>query len=224
MTNKRVECIATVSDTREEIEKITAFETDKEYQHREDATYRIVHLDQLNDLANTRCKLCCKQNEKENVSKTTIRSYNYGMASGFSVACEECKEEIQSIPPPLSSLHGVGYDGEPTRRRNNTWFEGNIRLVLATLAIGNGGADISDFCAFLDLPQASHFGSKAFNKIECVIGQHLCSVAEQGMKGALQEEIRLTMGKQGRSYYEWLKKDKIEREQIELTVSYDMGW
>ena len=96
-------------------------------------------------------------------------------------ACEECEEDILDIPPVLPSLHGVNYDGKPPRCQNNTWLEGDIGLFLATLAIRNGGADLSDFYAFLDPPQASNFGSKALNKIESVIGQDLHDADEKGM-------------------------------------------
>ena len=146
------------------------------------------------------------------------------MASGLCVACGNCDEEIAGIPPLPSSLHNTGLNGEPSRRRNNTWFEANLRLVLATLAVGNGGTDLADFCAFLDLPQAATFGKKPFNKIECAIGARLRNVVEEGMKDALQEEIRLTLERQGKSYSEWLKQDENTRQQVLLTVCYDMGW
>ena len=146
------------------------------------------------------------------------------MASEFCATCNECDEETAKVPPPPSSLHGVGLDGTPSRRQNNTWFEGNIRLVLGTLAIGNGGTDLSDMCAFLDLPQAGSFGAKPFNRIESVVGRYLRDAAEEGMREALQEEIKLTLEKEGKDYGEWVKQDKATRQQVKLTVSYDMGW
>ena len=183
-----------------------------------------MHLDQIDALLNTSCESCNRNKEEKTVRHTTIKNYTYGMATGLCVQCEDCNQEIYDIPPAPSSLHGTSFKGTPSKRRNNSWFELNLRLVLATLAIGNGGSDLSDFCAFLDLPQSTSFGSKTFNKLECVIGQHLRDAAEQGMADALEEEIRLTLEKEGKNYDEWKNKKIEEREIVELTVSYDMGW
>ena len=44
------------------------------------------------------------------------------------------------------------------------------------------------------------------------------------MREALQEEIQLTMERQGRNYGEWIKGEKDKRHQVQITFSFDMGW
>ena len=128
------------------------------------------------------------------------------------------------MPLEPSCLSGKSYAGLPSQRKNNSWFETNLRLVLATLAVGNGGSDLSDFAAFLDLPQASSFGNRPFNRIEAIVGEHLRAVSDEAMKEAWEEETRLTLEAMGESYFLWKNKRKKDRKNVKLTVSFDMGW
>ena len=129
------------------------------------------------------------------------------MSSAINLICKEC-EDVKTIPPKPSAFAGKGYNGEPSGRQNNSWFEANLRFVLAALAVGNGGSDLSDFAAFLDLPQASSFGTRAFNRIECLVGERLRRVAEESMKEAREEETERTLEDEGASYELWKKKYK----------------
>ena len=84
----------------------------------------------------------------------------YGMALEFCAACDDCGKEIVVILPAPSSLSSVGLDGKPSGCCNSSWFEGNIWLVLGTLTIGNDGANLSNFCAFLDTTTPAHLASR----------------------------------------------------------------
>ena len=64
--------------------------------------------------------------------------------------------------------------------------------MLATLAVCNI-EDLSNFCIFLDLPQASIFGAIPFNEIKSVIGERLRNVAVEWMKDALEKERCVTL-------------------------------
>ena len=77
--------------------------------------------------------------------------------------------------------------------------------MLTTLAIGNGGSDLSDFTASIDLPQASSFGKRPFNNIQSTIGEDLRQIAADSMKQAMEEEAKATLEDMGKTYDEWKK-------------------
>ena len=88
-----------------------------------------------------------------------------GLSTEMIATCEECSTEY-CIKPKLSSLSGSDWNQQPTGRWNNSWYDLNVRAVLATLAIGGGGSDLSDFLSLIDIPNCANLGSNAFNKIE----------------------------------------------------------
>ena len=116
------------------------------------------------------------------------------------------------------------WNQQPTGRWNNSWYDLNVRVVLATMAIGCGGSDLSDFLSLLDIPNCASFGNNAFNKIESCIGRNLRSCGIEAMEEALKEEVRLTNIANGVDHDEWLKIPINQRPQVLLTVSFDMGW
>ena len=95
-----------------------------------------------------------------------------GLATEVSTKCQECSSE-HKIPPKKSSQYGLDWNQQPTRRWNNSWYDLNLRAVLATLAIGGGGSDLSDFLSFIDIPNCASFGYNAFNRIDALIGRSL---------------------------------------------------
>ena len=63
------------------------------------------------------------------------------------------------------------------------------------------------------------------NIIESVVGLNLHDTAEEGMKEAPEEEIKLIMESKGGNYGEGgIKKEKNGREQVQLTISFNRGW
>ena len=208
-----------VRDLNKELQEIRNHTENQVQEEEKNSTYVLLHVNQMKCLHNFNCKTC---ETKDKRVRQEIKTKTYGMASAINLLCSECKEETE-IPPKSSSFAGKGLDGEPSRRRNNMWYEANIRLVLATLAVGNGGSDLSDFAAILDPPQASSFGKRAFNRIESMIGIDLQEVAEASMNEAMEKEAKMTLEATGKSYEEWKKQPIEEREKIPLTVSFDMG-
>ena len=124
----------------------------------------------------------------------------------------------------MSKYANLNWSQQPTCRWNNSWYDLNVRAVLATLAIGGGGSDLSDFLSFLDIPNCASFGTNAFNKIEALIGKELRSCGLKAMEEALQEEIKLTNEDNKVNHEEWLSTTINQRTQVPLTVSFDMGW
>ena len=215
--SKRTPSIISVSDLRTDIAQIKRYTEHQDEEESFDSTYLLLHVNQIKQLANYNCETCKGQCEKS-VSNINFKHSTHGMASSINLTCCQCHQET-TIPPRLSRFAGTRYDGQPSARPNNSWYEPNIRLVLATLAIGNGASDLSDFSAFLDLPQASSFATRPFNKIECMIGEDLRCVSEDSMIEALNREIKLTLEAAGKNYNEW----KESKQAIKLTVSFDMG-
>ena len=217
---KRTTSMISVSELKNDISKIQEYNKKEEDKESFPSNYLLLHVNQMKSGTNFNCNTC-KRKEKSVSNKINISTY--GMASAINLTCSECKATTE-FPPEKSSFAGKGYDGLPSNRQNNLWYEANLRLVLGTLAIGNGGSDLSDFSAILDLPQASSFGYRPFNRIESNIGENLREIAEQAMKEALDEEIKLTLEEQGIDFKQWQEKTIQEKEQVLLTVSFDTGW
>ena len=186
-----------------------------------DSTYLLLHVNQIKGAIAHKCTTCEK--DKNTIVRTKKLKFKiYGMSSAINLTCTQCDNE-KEIPPNPSSFAGKGFSGEPSLRKNNSWYEANLRLVLATLAVGNGASDLSDFSAFLDLPQASSFSTKPFNRIESIVGEHLRHIAEESMHEAWMEETKVTLESENKFFYEWLSKHPSLREIVKLTVSFDMG-
>ena len=178
------------------------------------------HPDHLFTLWKEKEKL--KQDEKTS-KKLHITTANRGLATELIVQCCHCTNK-HHIAPKLSRYANLDWSQQPTRRWNNAWYDINVRAVLATLAIGGGGSDISDLLSFIDVPNCASFGTNAFNKIEALIGKELRSCGMQAMDGALEEEVRLTNEEKGIDHEEWSNMAISQRPQTKLTVTYDMGW
>ena len=59
--------------------------------------------------------------------------------------CQEFSAK-HSFEPKKSVLSGCDWNQQPNGRWNNSWYDLNVRDVLATLAIGGGGGiDLLDF-------------------------------------------------------------------------------
>ena len=109
-----------------------------------------------------------KENEaivSDKKSKMKLHYCHRGLSTEMIATCEECSTQY-SIKPKLSSLSGSDWNQQPTGRWNNSWYDLNVRAVLATLAIGGGGSDLSDFLSLIDIPNCANFGSNSFHKIE----------------------------------------------------------
>ena len=52
--------------------------------------------------------------------------------------------------------------------------------------------------AFLNLPNSSNMKSVAFHKIEGELGKYIQSMAEEDIQAAFEEEVYLTLVKEGR--------------------------
>ena len=198
-----------VDELKNDIEEMKNYEERQENNEQSGSTYLLLHVDQVNSLNNFKCETC--KDKKQCVSEE-MKFKTYGMATAINLQCYGCNEE-REVPPKLSNFAGKDKNGNPSRKKNNTWYETNLRLVLGSLAVGNGSSDLSDFAAFMGLPQASSFGKRPFNKIECIIGESIRQVAQDSMHKALEEEIRRTLEDLGVSYQDW-KAKKIDNKHI----------
>ena len=217
---RRTPSMISVSNLKKDIKEIKQYTTKDDDDITFGSKYCLLHVDQLQSMADYACESCDEMKQKK---RSKIKIKTNGMASSINLYCTNCNDETY-IPAAPSTFKGKGFDGEPTRRENNAWFDLNLRLVLGTLAVGNGGTDLSDFAAMLDLPQSSSFGKRPFNRIECVVGEVLRQVAEESMKRELEKEIELTLEENGQSYHIWKQQASNNKPQVILTISFDMGW
>ena len=217
---KRTSCMISMQELKNDIKMMTELAQSEEENENQASTHCLLHTDQLKALANFKCHTCEKK--KEDV-RQELKLKTFGMATAIHLVCSGCHEE-RVLPPRSSSFAGRGLDGEPSARSNNAWYETNLRLVLASLAVDNGGTDLSDIAAFIGLPQATSFGKRPFNRIECLVGETIRQVADDSMKEALDEEIENTLRDEGKNYEEWKQQDAANKKEVALTTSFDMGW
>ena len=76
-----------------------------------------------------------------------------------------------------------------------------LYLKVESLAVGNGGTNLSNFAVMIDLPQASSFGKR----IEALIGKNLRQVTADSMIETMEEEIKVTLEESGKNYEKWKK-------------------
>ena len=209
-----------VSRLKQDLNDIRDYTQAEDHDESLEATYCLLHVDQLKDLQTFKCMKC--ENKGENVS-TDTNIKTYGMASAINLKCNSCEVQTEINPRP-SVFAGRGSNGEPSGRSNNAWYETNIRLVLGTLAVGNGAMDLGDFAAIVDLPQALSFSKRPFNRIESIVGEYLRDISADSMEKAMEEEIKLTLEDQGISYEKWKNTPFRNRPKVLLTVSFNMGW
>jgi len=97
-------------------------------------------------------------------------------------------------------------------------------FVLALQLLGGGGIDAEILFGFLNIPNAPSMRSKRFHRIEQKLSPIICSIAEDEINSALDEEVYLQLKSEGREsdFVRWKENDLDYKP--ELTVSYDMGW
>jgi hypothetical protein len=125
--------------------------------------------------------------------KLRFTKFDWGVATEVNISCKN--GHGFTAERQRSSLHGKRREGSKKTMDRLSWYELNVKLVLAGLAMGVGGKEMARLLAFLDLPTASSFETNGWNKIEDEIGPVLRKVARDAMNKALDEEIRLTIEK-----------------------------
>ena len=106
----------------------------------------------------------------------------------------------------------------------NKSYELNCMFLLALQLLGGGGADVEVLLGFLNVPHGSTLRSTTFHRLETKLSPIICSITENEINKALQEEVFLQLQKENRvsDYKKWVQKENIERPK--LTASYNMGW
>lgn len=131
--------------------------------------------------------LCCKQcHSQVSVSSDVV----YGLLTNINIICKEC-----GLITALKNSKMIG------EKKNAS--DVNRRFVFAMRCIGKGYSDMKSFCGTMDLsPPVTR---KAYNKIVRHIKSATHIVAENSMKSAVKEEVKMT-------------------EDTNLTVSGDGSW
>ena len=121
---KRVKSMITVSALEKGIQEIRQFIETQDKDEPYDSTYLLLHANQITQTVSHSCKTCDKGKKEKRTSKK-IQFKTYGMSSAMNLTFMECQEECE-VPPNPSTFSGTGYDGKPTARKYNTWYEANL--------------------------------------------------------------------------------------------------
>ena len=104
---------------------------------------------------------------------------------------------------------------------NSSWYDLNLRLTIGTLASGSSGANMSELFSFLGFPHAKGLHKRVFPVYESKIGFSLRKVAKESMEESKICAVRRKLESEKNSYEKW---KQCEKKQVQLTVSFDMGW
>ena len=105
----------------------------------------------------------------------------------------------------------------------------NVYFVLDLQRIGAGARDSGIVLTYLNLPNAASFKSKSTIGIESCIRPKLKQLTQQLIECTLEDEIKQTIiqEKSPRAklcLLEKLNKKTIDKEEVPLTICYNMGW
>ena len=109
--------------------------------------------------------------------------------------------------------------GEYTSQKGSHGYQLNIKLTLRTIASGIGPTNLAQLLSFLDLPNIKIVNGRFFQNMELIVGPILRQVGTKVMGEALEEEIELILGSEGK--FEMWKQGNLP---VSITVSFDMGW
>ena len=109
--------------------------------------------------------------------------------------------------------------GEYTSQKRSHGYQLNIKLTLRTIASGIGPTNLAQLLSFLDLPNIKTVNDRFFQNMELIVGPILRQVGTKAMEEALEEEIELILGSEGK--FEMWKQGNLP---VSITVSFDMGW
>ena len=180
---------------------------------------RLVDLDSLVEMITetTVCRSCgCDMK----VSEETI-----GIATSIVLEC--CNNTCNINKKTVN--HRTYFSDNKINYRSMESYAANVFLVLGLQQIGAGASDSGILISYLNLPSASLFQAKSFNQIESAVRPTIKKLTQQSINEALIEEIKETIQQEKpprakRKLLEHLEQKEIDKKEIPLTVSYDMGW
>ena len=85
-------------------------------------------------------------------------------------------------------------------------------FLLALQLLGGGGADVEVLLGFLNVPHGSTLRLTTFHCLEQKLSPIICSITENEINKALQEEVFLQLQRENRvsDYKKWILKENIE--------------
>ena len=167
----------------------------------------------------TRRKKLCAQFSKYNrkIYKSSPRLHltkkTIGIATEIQCQCSVCGSQ------PIFETNASRMTlGRSDRYITNESYELNCMFLLALQLLGGGGADVEVLLGFLNVPHGS-----TLHCLETKLSPIICSITENEINKALQEEVFLQLQKENRvsDNKKLSLKENIERPK--LTVLYDMG-
>ena len=166
---------------------------------------------------NTVCKFCG--------SVVQVAEETVGISTSLKLecTCETCNNKEET------SNHRTHFPSNRGNYKSVESYASNVFFVLGLQQIGAGASECGIVITYLNLPNSASFKSKSFNRIESCIRPTVKKLTQQSIECALQEEIKKTIleEKPPRARVSLLRKfneRSIEKEDVPLTICYDMGW
>ena len=149
----------------------------------------------------------------------TLEEKTVGLATEVKCRCKTCDDNLV-FSTKCQRTKFLTHTSQTTTES----FLLNCTFVLALQLLGGGGIDAEILFGFLNIPNAPSMRSKKFHRIEQKLSPIICSIADDEVNSALDEEVYLQLKTEGREgdFVRW--KEKNLGYKPELTVSYDMGW
>ena len=175
----------------------------------EDLGNRLIHWTSLQNLVHENCK-CKKCNGPVRMLERTV-----GISTEVTLTCNDCNVKENSF------VRRTKYDRLSFHKSSSESHAINCQFILALMQIGGGHSESEILLNFLDLPNASTFKKKTFSRVQTAIRTVIETISNDSMIQSRNEEIKATIGET--LFAKFLKK-KLHPKDVQLTVSYDMGW
>ena len=183
---------------------------------------RLVHLNSLVSIIeeNTVCKTCG--------SDVQLLEDTVGISTSLQIqcTCESCSSR-KNVQETVN--HRTYFPSNKFNYKSVESYATNVYFILGLQQIGAGASDSGIVITYLNLPNAASFKSKSFNRIESCIRPTVKELTQQSIECALKDEIKQTIiaeqpPRAKISLLEKFKQETVEKEEVPLTVCYDMGW
>ena len=192
---------------RRELKDLFKKDTNRKYMPSCDSGNHIVHWDSVKNLISENC-ICKFCGSELDLMETTV-----GIATEVHLVCKKvkCSLNKKSLVRRTTQF----------RKGSSESYALNCQLVLALMQVGCGNAESETIINFLDLPHGSTFKKSTFSRIQSALRKEIVFISDESMEEATAKEVEATVSED--LYKKWLKKENV-RNDIKLTISYDMGW
>ena len=137
-------------------------------------------------------------------SNITLEEKTVGLATQVKCRCKTCDDNLVFSTKCQRTKFLSQTSQTPTES-----FLLNCTFVLALQLLGGGGIDAEILFGFLNIPNAPSMRSKRFHRIEQKLSPIICSIADDEVNSALDEEVYLQLKSEGREgdFVRWKEKN-----------------